>query len=75
MPVQPNASLGSRSQATPDHSTKTIPSKAARSSQRGRPPFGFGGSSGSSGATAAHSSSLTRGLVMAPNAARPDGFC
>ena len=37
-------------------------------STRGRPPFGFGGSGGSKGATAAHSSSLTRGLVMAPNA-------
>ncbi len=49
-------------------STKMMPSRARRSSQRGRPPFGFGGSSGSSGPTVAHSSSLTRGLVMTPNA-------
>ena len=75
MPVQPNASRGRRSQPMPDHSTKTMPSRAWRSSHRGRPPFGFGGSSGSSGATAAHNSSLTRGLLITPNATRLDGFC
>ena len=38
--------------------------KAARSGTRGRPPLGLGGSGGSSGATMAHNSSLTRGLLM-----------
>ena len=55
--------------------TNTMPSRACRSSHRGRPPFGFGGSGGSRGSTAAHNSSLTRGPVITPNAARPDGCC
>ena len=75
MPVQPKTSRGSRSQPMPDHSTNTMPSRARRSSQRGRPPFGLGGSSGSRGSTAAHSSSLTRGLLMTPNAERSRRFC
>jgi hypothetical protein len=75
MPVQPNASRGNRSQPMPDHSTSTIPPRAFRSSHRGRPPLGFGGSGGSSGTTAAHNSPLTRGLVMTPNAEQPNGFC
>jgi hypothetical protein len=75
MPVQPQTSRGRRSQPIPDHSTNTMPSKARRSSHRGRPPFGFGGSGGSRGSTAAHSSSLTRGPLIAPNAARLNGFC
>ncbi len=73
MPVQPNASRGSIAHGMPDRSTNTIPSRAVRSSQRGRPPFGFGGSAGSSGSTAAHNSSFTRGL-MAPQRTR-SGFC
>ena len=76
MPVQPNRSRGSIAQAMPERSTNTMPSKAARSSprssHRARPPFGFGGSSGSRSATAAHSPSLTRGL-MAPQ--RTNGGC
>ena len=71
MPVQPNTPRGSRSQPMPDHRTNTMPSRARRSSHRGRPPFGLGGSSGSSGATAAHSSSLTRGLLMMPQRGLP----
>ena len=63
MPVQPNASRGSIAHGMPDRSTNTMPSRAVRSSQRGRPPFGFGGSAGSSGSTAAHNSSFTRGLI------------
>ena len=74
IPVQPNRPPGSIAQGIPERSTKTMPSSTLRSSHRGRPPFGFGGSSGSSGATAAHSSSLTRDLVMAPQRAR-GGFC
>ena len=65
-PVQPKTSRGSRSQPMPDQGTNTMASRARRSSHRGRPPFGFGGSGGSSGATAAHNSSLTRGLVITP---------
>ena len=42
-------------------------------STRGRPPFGFGGSASSSGSTAAHNPSLTRGL-MTPQRTR-GGFC
>ena len=53
-------SWGSISQGMPVFSTKMMPVKAARSGTRGRPPLGLGGSGGSSGATRAHSSSLTR---------------
>jgi hypothetical protein len=60
---QPN-SLGSRSQPMPLLRTKIIPVKTLRSSRRGRPPLGLGGSGGSSGAMIAHSSSLTRSLLM-----------
>ncbi len=47
--------------ARPDRSTNKMPVSAARSGRRGRPPFGFGGSGGNSGAIAAHRSSGTRG--------------
>ena len=57
-------SWGSSSQGMPDCSTKMMPVRAARSETRGRPPLGLGGSGGSSGATTAQRSSLTRGLVM-----------
>jgi hypothetical protein len=59
------SSGGSISQGMPDFSTKMMPVRAARSGTRGRPPLGLGGSAGSSGATSAHNSSLTRGLLMA----------
>ena len=58
IPEQPKTSRGSISQGMPERSTNTIPRSASRSEHRGRPPFGFGGSSGNSGATAAHISSL-----------------
>jgi hypothetical protein len=65
MPEQPS-SRGSISQGMPERRTKTIPAKAARSSQRGRPPLGLGGSEGSSGSMAAQRSSETRGLFIPP---------
>ena len=52
IPRQPNPSRGSISQGIPERSTNTIPRRASRSQQRGRPPFGFAGSSGSRGASA-----------------------
>lgn len=57
-------SWGSSSQGMPLLSTKMMPVKQARSGTRGRPPWGLGGSGGSSGATIAHNSSLTSGLAM-----------
>ena len=65
MPEHPN-STGSIVQGMPERSTNTIPDNAVRSSQRGRPPRRLDGSAGSSGSIAAHSSSVTRGLVMPP---------
>ena len=41
---------------------------------RGRPPLGLGGSGGSSGATRAHNSSLTSGLLMPKSTMPPPGF-
>jgi hypothetical protein len=65
MPLpQPN-SCGSVSHGMPDFKTKTMPVKAARSAiWRGRPPFGFGGSGGRSGAMISHSVSLINGGLM-----------
>jgi hypothetical protein len=60
-------SLGSISQGMPDLSTNTMPLSAARSSMRGRPPFGLGGSFGKSGSTTTHSSSVTSGFGMVPS--------
>ena len=64
MPEPQPISWGSISQGMPDLRTKMMPVKQARSGTRGRPPVGLGGSGGSSGATTAHNSSLTRGLAM-----------
>jgi hypothetical protein len=66
MPLPQPSSCGSISQGMPLLSTKMMPVSAARSLRRGRPPLGLGGSGGNSGATTAHSSSLTRGLLMPP---------
>jgi hypothetical protein len=61
---QPN-SWGSISQGMPLFKTKTMPMSAARSVMlRGRPPLGFGGSGGKSGATISHSPSLINGVLM-----------
>ena len=57
-------SWGSISQGMPLLSTKTIPVRAARSSKRGLPPWGFGGSGGRSGSMVSHSSSVTSSLAM-----------
>ena len=56
-------SWGSSSQGMPARRTEMMPVSAARSGTRGRPPWGLGGSGGSSGATTAHNSSLTKGFM------------
>src|SRR5215207_11301068 len=48
----------------PLFSTKMMPLRAARSSTRGLPPCGLGGSDGSSGSMISHSSSLTNSLAI-----------
>jgi len=57
-------SLGSISQGMPLFRTKTMPVRAARSSMRGLPPVGLGGSSGNSGSMISQSSSDTSSLLM-----------
>jgi hypothetical protein len=57
-------SWGSISQGIPLFSTNTMPVRAARSSMRGLPPRGFGGSGGRSGSMVSHSSSVTSSLAM-----------
>src|ERR671913_1356969 len=57
-------SWGSISQGMPLFSTKTMPVRAARSSMRGLPPWGFGGSGGRSASMVSHSWSVTSSLAM-----------
>jgi len=57
-------SFGSISQGMPLLRTNTIPVRAARSSIRGLPPWGFGGPGGRSGSMVSHSSSVTSSLAM-----------
>jgi hypothetical protein len=57
-------SFGSISQGMPLLRTKTMPVRAARSSMRGLPPWGFGGSGGRSGWMVSHISSVTSSLAM-----------
>src|SRR5215211_1659916 len=57
-------SWGSISQGMPLLRTKTMPVRAARSSMRGLPPLGLGGSSGNSGFMISQSSSDTSSLLM-----------
>ena len=52
IPLPHPISAGKYSQGMPVFSTNRIPASAARSDTRGRPPLGFGGSGGSSGAAA-----------------------
>lgn len=59
-PAPQPISCGSISQGMPDDRTNKMPVRAARFGSRGRPPFGFGGSSGSNGSTINHNSSDTR---------------
>ena len=63
-PLPQPISGGSSSHGMPLRSTNRIPVSVARSDTRGRPPLGFGGSTGSNGSITSHSSSLTRGLLM-----------
>jgi hypothetical protein len=63
-PLPHPISWGSISQGMPVFNTKMMPASAARSGCRGRPPFGLGGSGGSSGSMMSHSSSLTNGLLI-----------
>src|SRR5215210_4439688 len=63
-PLPQPISWGSISQGMPLFSTKTMPVRAARSSRRGLPPWGLGGSSGKSGSTIFQSSSLTNSLAI-----------
>ena len=64
---------GSISQGMPLFSTNRMPVRVARSSTRGLPPLGLGGSSGSSGSITSHSSSVTSFLAI-PSAYPPPGF-
>jgi hypothetical protein len=57
-------SFGSISHGMPLLRTKTMPLRAARSSTRGLPPLGLGGSSGNRGSMISQSSSLTSSLLM-----------
>src|SRR3712207_217096 len=57
-------SWGSISQGMPLLRTNRMPVRAARSSMRGLPPLGLGGSSGKSGSITSHSSSVTSGLAI-----------
>src|SRR5215207_4072926 len=57
-------SFGSISQGIPLLRTNTMPVRAARSSMRGLPPWGFGGSGGRSASMVSHSSSVTSSLAM-----------
>jgi hypothetical protein len=67
IPDKPNCFVGSISQGMPVLSTKTMASKAARSSARGRPrPDFFFLGTGSSGATRSHNASGTSSRAMGP---------
>jgi hypothetical protein len=57
-------SWGSISQGMALLRTKTMPVRAARSSMRGLPPWGFGASGGRSASMVSHSSSVTSSLAM-----------
>jgi hypothetical protein len=63
-PLPQPISCGSISHGMPLFSTKTMPVKAARSSVRGLPPSGLGGSFGRSGSMISQSSALTNSLAM-----------
>ena len=57
-------SAGISPHAHPVRSTNRMPTKQARSSAGGRPPFGRGGRTGNKGCTSAHSSSVTHSRAM-----------
>ena len=64
MPQPQPISWGSIAQGMPLWSTNRMPASALRSSTGGRPPFGLGRCGGNSGATTAHSLSLTSAFAM-----------
>jgi hypothetical protein len=61
---QPSA-WGNSRHGQPVRSTKMMPLKAIRSGTRGRPPFGFAGSSGNNGSISSQRASGTRGSLLA----------
>lgn len=63
-PLPRPISQGSISQRTPLCGTRLMPVRVARSSKRGLPPSGLGGSSGKSGSTISQSSSVTNSLAV-----------
>lgn len=68
-------SWGSISHGIPLLRTKTMPASAARSSTRGLPPFGFGGSEGNSGSITSHNSSGTSSFPIPSSVASThEGF-
>lgn len=86
IPLPHPSSGGSNSQAHPVRATNRMPVSACRSGTRGRPPFGFGGSSGKSGSMRFHNSSVSSGLAIScssmndrritkPTTLTKDGFC
>jgi hypothetical protein len=64
VPLPQPSAAGSSRHGHPVRRTKTIPARAARSGMRGRPPLGFGSSSGSSGSMASQRSSETSGWFI-----------
>jgi hypothetical protein len=64
IPLPQPISAGKYSHGMPVRSTKSSPVNACRSGIGGRPPLGRGGRGGSSGATTAHSSSVTSSLAI-----------
>ena len=64
MPLPKPICCGKSSHGMPVCSTNRIPFNVARSSTRGRPPFGERARSGSSGSSVSHNSSLIRCLVI-----------
>ncbi len=66
------SSAGMSPQAEPVRSTKSIPTRQARSSAGGRPPFGRGGRTGNRGCTSRHNSSVTHSRAMSDS--RKDGL-
>src|SRR5918994_2457532 len=73
MPEPHPISWGNIFQGIPLLRTNRMPVRAARSSMRGLPPLGLGGSSGSSGSITSHSSSVTSFLAI-PSAYLLPGF-
>jgi len=73
-PLPQPSSTGSASHGQPVRNTNKMPVSAWRSERRGRPPFGFGGSAGSSGAISFHSSSDSRGVLILPVQHPASGF-